>query len=58
MVINDFHGKSLFLDTAPLIYFIEGNSSYQEILLNLFTSVDKKRIIFSDINHYSFRGFG
>ena len=45
MVINDFHGKSLFLDTAPLIYFIEGNSSYQEILLNLFTSVDKKRII-------------
>ena len=46
MVINDFHGKALFLDTAPLIYFIEGNSSYQEMLLNLFTSVDKKELFF------------
>jgi predicted nucleic acid-binding protein len=36
MVVNDFAGKTIFLDTAPLIYFIEGNSVYQPVLSNLF----------------------
>ena len=46
MVINDFQGKFLFLDSAPLIYFIEGNSTFQNILLRLFASVDKKELFF------------
>jgi predicted nucleic acid-binding protein len=41
MVIKDFFGKTLFLDTAPLIYFIEGHSDYQKGLLELFSSADK-----------------
>jgi predicted nucleic acid-binding protein len=28
--------KKVFLDTAPLIYFIEGHSQYQEILAQIF----------------------
>lgn len=36
MVIQDFTGKTVFLDTAPLIYFIEGHSSYQRALASLF----------------------
>lgn len=32
MVITDFYQKTVFLDTAPLIYFIEGHSEYQENL--------------------------
>lgn len=36
MVIQDFFSKTVFLDTAPLIYFIEGHSPYQLILSRLF----------------------
>jgi predicted nucleic acid-binding protein len=46
MVIHDFTSKTVFLDTAPLIYFIEGHSSYQPILIRLFEYNDK--------GHFSF----
>ena len=36
MVIQNFASKVVFLDTAPLIYFIEGHSTYQTILSRLF----------------------
>ncbi|MEO6830652.1 MAG: PIN domain-containing protein [Chitinophagaceae bacterium] len=36
MVIANFSSKKVFLDTAPLIYFIEGHSSFQAILAALF----------------------
>lgn len=41
MVIRDFASKVVYLDTAPLIYFIEGHSTYQSILSNLFDFNDK-----------------
>ena len=41
MVVGDFKGKILFLDTSPLIYFIEGHTAYQRLLLNLFSSIDE-----------------
>jgi predicted nucleic acid-binding protein len=41
MVIQDFASKTVFLDTAPLIYFIEGHSVYQPILFRLFEFNDK-----------------
>jgi predicted nucleic acid-binding protein len=41
MVIQDFSSKVVFLDTAPLIYFIEGHSKYQNLLSNLFDFNDK-----------------
>jgi predicted nucleic acid-binding protein len=41
MVIQDFASKTVFLDTAPLIYFIEGNSEYQPILSHLFDFNDE-----------------
>lgn len=41
MVIQDFASKTVFLDTAPLIYFIEGHSTYQPILSRLFDFNDK-----------------
>jgi predicted nucleic acid-binding protein len=41
MVIQDFTSKTVFLDTAPLIYFIEGHSVYQSILSSLFEFNDK-----------------
>ncbi len=41
MVIQDFSSKTVFLDTAPLIYFIEGHSQYQDILSKLFDFNDK-----------------
>ncbi len=41
MVIQDFASKVVFLDTAPLIYFIEGHSEYQPILSKLFHFNDK-----------------
>jgi len=41
MVIADFRNKIIFLDTAPLIYFIEGNSQYQTNLKQIFEANDK-----------------
>lgn len=41
MVIADFHNKTIFLDTAPLIYFIEGHSQYQERLNQIFEANDR-----------------
>jgi predicted nucleic acid-binding protein len=46
MVTNNFFGKTLFLDTAPLIYFIEGQSEYQKQLLELFSAADKGAFVF------------
>jgi predicted nucleic acid-binding protein len=36
MVIDSFKSKIVFLDTAPLIYFIEGNKEYKTVLKKLF----------------------
>jgi len=33
-------GKRIFIDTAPLIYFIEGHSEYQDKLLDVFNAND------------------
>jgi predicted nucleic acid-binding protein len=38
---SGFQFKNCFLDTAPLIYFIEGHSEYQSLLLKLFDFNDK-----------------
>jgi predicted nucleic acid-binding protein len=38
MVVADLSSKKIFLDTAPLIYFIEGHSVFQPILINIFTA--------------------
>ncbi|MEO6632628.1 MAG: type II toxin-antitoxin system VapC family toxin [Mucilaginibacter sp.] len=38
--------KNVFLDTAPLIYFIEGHSEYQEVLSRTFDANEKKDFIF------------
>ncbi|MBS1530497.1 MAG: type II toxin-antitoxin system VapC family toxin [Bacteroidetes bacterium] len=41
MVITDFRNKTVFLDTAPLIYFIEGHSQYQQHLKHIFEMNDE-----------------
>ena len=41
MVIEEFKDKVVFLDTAPLIYFIEGYSEYQLKLKELFIANDE-----------------
>jgi predicted nucleic acid-binding protein len=46
MVIADFRDKIIFLDTAPLIYFIEGKSQYQQHLKKIFESNDKGEFTF------------
>ena len=46
MVVPDFKSKIIFLDTAPLIYFIEGRSPYQTILEQLFTANDNREFLF------------
>jgi predicted nucleic acid-binding protein len=40
MVGIDLKGKKIFLDTAPIIYFIEGNSPYQGVLAKIFQLSD------------------
>jgi predicted nucleic acid-binding protein len=45
MVISKLKGKAIFLDTAPLIYFIEGHSEFQKSLNLLFSLIDKGEIL-------------
>ena len=42
MVIDKLNDAVVFLDTAPLIYFIEGHSEYQDKLAKLFKLNDEK----------------
>lgn len=42
MVINELKDSIIFLDTAPLIYFIEGHSEFQNKLERLFKLNDEK----------------
>jgi predicted nucleic acid-binding protein len=46
MVIEDFFSKSVFLDTAPLIYYMEGHSPYQKSLTELFKFNDQGNFAF------------
>jgi len=46
MVNVDLHHKNVFLDTAPLIYFIEGNSPFQEKLREIFDLNERGDFIF------------
>ena len=39
--INNLHGKTIGLDTAPLIYFIEENPAYIEIVRFFFEAMDR-----------------
>jgi len=45
MVIASFHKKTIFLDTAPLIYYIEGHSKYQEKLNQILGANDRGDLI-------------
>lgn len=47
MVIQDLFSKLVFLDTAPLVYYMEGKSEYQEILNSLFEHHDNGSLFFA-----------
>lgn len=40
-LVEKFRGKTVFLDTAPIIYFIEGHSVYQSLLFDVFRANDE-----------------
>lgn len=42
--INDLQGKTVGLDTAPLIYFIEDNPAYREAVQVFFEAIDREDI--------------
>jgi|SRR5680860_209892 len=42
---ENYSGKTIFIDTAPLIYYIEGHSVYNEKLRAFFESVDDGDVI-------------
>lgn len=46
MVIKDFLSRTVFLDSAPLIYFIEGNNHYTNILKLIFEDNDNGKFSF------------
>lgn len=45
-LIEKFSGKVVYLDTAPLIYFIEGNLKYFEFLKSIFEANDRGDFLF------------
>lgn len=46
MVTDKFFHKNIFLDTAPLIYFIEKHSVYQKVLQEVFEANDRGEFTF------------
>ena len=45
-LIQKLTNKTVFLDTAPLIYYIEGNNQYSPLLDKLFTANSKGNFLF------------
>ena len=48
-LIKSLHGKKIFLDTAPLIYYIEDNNIYVQKLNELFEVKNRCRFVTSVI---------
>ena len=48
-IIKSIYGRKIFLDTAPLIYYIEGNNVYVQKLNELFSVQNHCRFITSVI---------
>ncbi|MEI6822941.1 MAG: hypothetical protein WCL51_13490 [Bacteroidota bacterium] len=46
-LINRLENKTVFLDTAPLIYYIEENKEYATVLNRLFDANEQKKFQFS-----------
>ncbi len=46
-LVKIFQDKTVFLDTAPLIYYIEANKKYSNILDKLFAGNEQKKFQFS-----------
>ena len=42
MGLSNLKSQAIFLDTAPLTYFMEGNTGYQPELINFFSAFDKR----------------
>ena len=45
-LVKKFTNKIVFLDTAPLIYYIEQNKKYSRILNEIFSANEKQKMIF------------
>lgn len=43
---EEFSNKTVFIDTTPLIYFIEGHSQFQDLLMKVFQANEKGEIHF------------
>ena len=43
-MLKKLEGKSVFIDTAPFIYFMEGTSTYEDILKDLFSKIGDGQI--------------
>jgi hypothetical protein len=43
--VNDLTGKTIGLDTAPLIYFIEEHPDYLDAVKCFFEAMDKGKIV-------------
>ena len=48
-IINSLYGEKIFVDTAPLIHFIEGNNDYTNKLNELFCNENNCRFVTSVI---------
>src|SRR5580698_794300 len=46
MVNVDLRNKNIFLDTSPIIYFIEGNSTFQDKLKQIFDLNERGDLMF------------
>lgn len=46
VIIQKLTNKKVFLDTAPLIYYIEENQKYSKILDSLFLTNSKGKFLF------------
>jgi len=43
-LIDEVSGRKICIDTAPIIYFIEHNSKYHDIISPVFTEIDSGKI--------------
>ncbi len=53
-LIQELTNKTVFLDTAPLIYYIEENYKYLQVLEKLFSENSKEKFLFQTSVHYPY----
>jgi hypothetical protein len=57
-LVDEVRGERICIDTPPIIYFIEHQAKYRNIIRPVFAEIAAGNIEANYFNHYAFRSAG